>query len=360
LYSEFVKKAIDLEDIIKSLSNGWNNRIIYTRKEIPTILIPLDWLSNLCHPIIWTGISIICGILSMSILWSESIFFAIPNFSIYERLIFVAGDTLWIQIISFIGISYIGACVYAGLFNFRLFNYYRLLPHQNTDATSILFSAAYLSRLIAPLALNFLFMINFVDSHSKIKSPFLEVIGSMSVVPILGDYFQVYFPLCIILFFTFSIFNVGDKIMRCCRRIKKFRFSDFNENKEKIEEGRELVSLERNIETSDPEAPVYEVEGLIPKKHKRKESVSLIKSHNSDKFDENDDDDDDEIPVKSRKDSAIERLSLFVDKVKNSFGENNNTNNKSSNTPPFEKIKVSEESSEDNDAFLRKDFGFKL
>jgi len=234
-------------DINNSFSSGWG-RIVYSRKEFkccPFIVTKFDWLWNVCHPVIWTSTSIFCGILSLSLLWSESIFFVLPSFSIYGQLVYLSGNTLWVQIISFVGISYIGACVYAGLFNFRLFNYYRLLK-KNTDANSIIFSAAYLSRLNAPLALNFLHIIGLVDTAGyKIKSPFLEVIGSMSVVPILGDKFQIYFPLCILLFFALAIFNVGNLINRCiacCRRIKKLQFAAFDESKEKINKGKQLVS----------------------------------------------------------------------------------------------------------------------
>jgi len=248
LYEYYIKKAIDLEDIEKSFATGWGS-IEYSRKTFkicPLIARPLDWLLNVIHPVVWTTMAIFCAILSISLVWSVSIFFALPTFSIYGQLVSIAGTTLWVQIISFIGISYIGACVYAGLFNFRLFNYYRLLK-RNTDANSIIFSAAYLSRLNAPLALNFLHIINLVDSAKfKIKSPFLEVIGSMSVVPILGDKFQIYFPLCILIFFALAIFNVGylvNRCIACCRRIKKLQFtSSFDENKEKINQGKQIVS----------------------------------------------------------------------------------------------------------------------
>lgn len=90
-------------------------------------------------------------------------------------------------------------CAYTTLFKLKLFNFYRLVPHQMSDAGSIMFSAkyvflsfllllllllyiyftissfyycyslltklSYLCRLAAPLAYNFLTIVNVKDTN---------------------------------------------------------------------------------------------------------------------------------------------------------------------------------------------------
>lgn len=68
----------------------------------------------------------------------------------------------------FLPVAYIASCAYWSLFKLKLFTFYRLIPHQLTDPSSILFSGAYLCRLAAPLAYNFLLM-GRIDSSAFYK-----------------------------------------------------------------------------------------------------------------------------------------------------------------------------------------------
>jgi hypothetical protein len=43
----------------------------------------------------------------------------------------------------FLSITYMAICVYWSLFRLRLFNFYRLIPHQQTDPSSLMFCALY-------------------------------------------------------------------------------------------------------------------------------------------------------------------------------------------------------------------------
>lgn len=53
----------------------------------------------------------------------------------------LAKDPLILQSICFLMVSYLALCTYSALFKLKLFWFYRLLPHQQTDENSILFSA---------------------------------------------------------------------------------------------------------------------------------------------------------------------------------------------------------------------------
>ena len=50
------------------------------------------------------------------------------------------------QVVVFLPLAYAALAAYSTLFRIRLFNYYRLIPHQETDANSILFSAGMIER----------------------------------------------------------------------------------------------------------------------------------------------------------------------------------------------------------------------
>jgi len=118
----------------------------------------------------WRVIAVICGLLSLALIWSEVIFPFFPSFSIYAILVnFTVKNDILLELLVFVFVSYIGSCAYSSLFEIQigeiqfLGNYaiFKLLPHQRTDPNSILFSAAYLSRLVSSLALNFLHVINY-------------------------------------------------------------------------------------------------------------------------------------------------------------------------------------------------------
>jgi hypothetical protein len=47
------------------------------------------------------------------------------------------------QLFIFLSITYMAICVYWSLFRLRLFNFYRLIPHQQTDPSSLMFCALY-------------------------------------------------------------------------------------------------------------------------------------------------------------------------------------------------------------------------
>lgn len=88
-------------------------------------------------------------------------------------------------------------CAYTTLFKLKLFNFYRLVPHQMSDAGSIMFSAkyvvylylfsiivfflfiffiSYLCRLAAPLAYNFLSIVHQEDLNFTSVSTFIYIL----------------------------------------------------------------------------------------------------------------------------------------------------------------------------------------
>jgi hypothetical protein len=145
----------------------------------------------------------------------------------------------------FIIISYIAGCTYSSLFEIQLGNVigsyplFRLLPHQRTDPNSILFSAAYLSRLVSSIALNLLNVINY--SSTNPPSPLLIV---MQVDPIQDQIYN-YSPLILGLICLGTLFNVCYYFHGCISFKSRFQFSeDFNDDQ--IPQGERIIKQERD------------------------------------------------------------------------------------------------------------------
>jgi len=174
----------------------------------------------------------------------------------------------------FLPVVYIALCAYWSLFQLRIFNYYRLIPHHQSDANSLLFSAAYLSRLTAPMAYNFLLLIN------NEGSSFGEFMGQIKMAPILGKDYNLYFPIVLVVFSIANLFNLYTKFVRafCIRRFQRFVFDeDFSDSQ--IERGRELVTHERELR----ERKLVSGAGNIPNVTSTKTS-KLIKTSGKDGF----------------------------------------------------------------------------
>eukprot|EP01133_Synstelium_polycarpum_P015434 gene15434-18303_t len=158
-------------------------------------------------------------------------------------------DNIGIQIVVFFPLGYEALTTYSTLFKVRIFNYYRLISHQHSDSNSILFSAAYLCRLAAPLCYNFITFV-FKDVNTNVTdSTFLSVMGNVDLMPFLGRYFYIYFPMIILIVSLTTLFNVYSKIMGCLN-ITRFQFaSDFTHDN--IIEGRALLENEKRRRLRD-------------------------------------------------------------------------------------------------------------
>jgi hypothetical protein len=143
--------------------------------------------------------------------WSETTtaFASLVDLSVLSRLVNLQGiSDLALQAIVFLAFLYMAYCTYAALFKLRLFNYYQLISQQQTDSNSLLFSAAYLSRLTAPLCYNFLILVRSTDSA------FARVMGQIQYVPLFGRQFNEIAPIVIVIIGLFTLFSLYDRVRR--------------------------------------------------------------------------------------------------------------------------------------------------
>jgi len=281
LYENLLDKALALEDMIEEAnspspdkimhwsfasrmnsssssgnnSNQFNNKQ-YTSKFMVDLINKAEWIWK-----IWLEVSayrilaLICSMLSITLLWSEVTFSSkngdtsigqsardhsdpYTDLSIWSSLIHAVGlPDLFRQFFVFVAVTYLSVCVYWSLFTFRLFDLYSLLPHGQTDASSLLFAALYLGRLTAPLVYNFLNMI-----HNS-RTAFFVLMGDMAQVPILGTSFNTYLPLALGVIVLATAFNLYSRIASVLH-LRKFHF-DANWNDAQIDEGADLLRRER-------------------------------------------------------------------------------------------------------------------
>eukprot|EP01128_Nolandella_sp_AFSM9_P011816 TRINITY_DN8730_c0_g1_i1.p1 TRINITY_DN8730_c0_g1~~TRINITY_DN8730_c0_g1_i1.p1 ORF type:complete len:775 (-),score=126.11 TRINITY_DN8730_c0_g1_i1:65-2275(-) len=244
LFNETFDTATRLQDTIAARNVSWTRRVDHSLARsrggvFGSFLNTIEWLWSLVSPVVYRIFAVIAALLSVSLVFSEVVIVipALKKFSLFAFMVHMLSHDPWmIQLVSFVAISYIAACAYTSLFRLNLFNYYQLLPHQGTDENSILFSAAYLSRLVAVICLNFLHVINFVDT--PVKSPFLLAVRSD---PIQNAMYQ-YFPFLLIFFVVATQFNLFNRLLSLCH-VKSFQFSDDFDD-EQIGEGQSIMRRE--------------------------------------------------------------------------------------------------------------------
>eukprot|EP00003_Mantamonas_plastica_P022724 TRINITY_DN3922_c0_g1_i3.p1 TRINITY_DN3922_c0_g1~~TRINITY_DN3922_c0_g1_i3.p1 ORF type:complete len:616 (+),score=161.65 TRINITY_DN3922_c0_g1_i3:283-2130(+) len=187
---------------------------------------------------------ILFALMSVVCIWSEcTMSVQEVDLSIWSQLLHVQGISgVGLQILVFFTLGYLALCCFYSLFKLRLFSYYQLLPKQQSDANSLLFSAAYLCRLTVTLAYNFLNMIHEAQPREH-SMTFSKVMGTMNVIPFFGTEFNLYFPIFVALFCLATLFNVATKCA-VALNINKFKFEEDYQHQD-IERGKQLIERER-------------------------------------------------------------------------------------------------------------------
>jgi hypothetical protein len=172
----------------------------------------------------WRVVSIMLAIISLLLLFCEITMFVAfveadkrhlaPTISPLTLLVrSVDLSPIAIELITLAVVSYMALCTFSAFFSFRFMSWYRLLPDQQTDSYSILFCAAYLSRLAPAIVLNLLYLINY--DHPLYASVYIEVVGGMRRVPLLGDEFNILFPILMFIISALTVFSVWSKLAEC-------------------------------------------------------------------------------------------------------------------------------------------------
>jgi len=250
MYESLLDKAFAVEDIIRSASsmhNEYSIRWTFRDRRDPSqrfasLLNTLEYFWRVyAQPWILKGVCVLLVAFSACVVWSEVFFWSDSvDLSVFSWLFKwdVPFELQWL--FAAVPLFYICFCAYWSLFRFKLFNLYQLIP-RGSDANSLLFNVIYISRLTAPIAYNYLLMIK------NERTAFYQVMGAMETAPFfLGNEFNLYFPIILVVFCLSTTFNLYTKfIVGCCGKgAQKYVFDeDFSDSL--ITQGRDILSRER-------------------------------------------------------------------------------------------------------------------
>ncbi|GJQ15105.1 hypothetical protein GpartN1_g6896.t1 [Galdieria partita] len=197
--------------------------------------------------------------LSVLFLWSETTIWSLKTSHHWD----VSPLSLWIhrqgmsnyaiQLISLFSIAYLALCVYYSLFHFNLYRFYELIP-QHTDTYSLFLNALLCCRFTVPLCYNFLTCVHETAFAVPLLYPsipasllpttsFSKVEQSMQVLPILGNSFNAFFPVVLLLFVLGTSFQLWTRLLSALG-LKQFGFErDDDLQYERL--GRELLEREK-------------------------------------------------------------------------------------------------------------------
>ncbi|XP_073199856.1 G-protein coupled receptor-associated protein LMBRD2 isoform X2 [Lepidochelys kempii] len=204
----------------------------------------------LLRPWFYRILAIVLATFSVIVVWSECTFFSTePVLSLFAVFIQLAERTynyIYIEMACFLTIFFLSICVYSTVFRIRVFNYYYLASHHQTDAYSLLFSGMLFCRLTPPLCLNFLGLTHMDSSisHKNTQATaYTSIMGSMRVLSVIADGFYIYYPMLVVILCIATYFSLGT---RCLNLLGFQQFMGDNEmTSDFIDEGKELIRREK-------------------------------------------------------------------------------------------------------------------
>lgn len=257
-WSVVLDQAFHLEDVAKSQSSpvrqfihssssaqhhGWIRRFIYT----PTV----EWYWEcVFRRGFYKLLAVLLCLFSAAVVWSECTFFSThPVLSLFAVFIQMAEkqyNYICIEMACFVTIFFLCVCVYSTVFRIRVFNYYYLVPHHQTDAYSLQFSGMLFCRLTPPLCLNFLGLIHMdsaISHQDRIQTSYTSIMGSMHLLSFMSDGFYIYYPMLILLLCFATFCNLGS---RCLNLVGFHQYiTDDELTSDLVDEGKELIRRER-------------------------------------------------------------------------------------------------------------------
>ncbi|XP_065821873.1 G-protein coupled receptor-associated protein LMBRD2B-like [Labrus bergylta] len=253
-----LQQAIHLEDVAKNETSSthqfvhsfpssepasWFSRYVY----MPTV----EWYWEcLLKTWFYRLLSVVLTLFSVAVVWSECTFFSTrPVLSLFAVFIQLAErdyNYLYIEMACFVTIFFLCTCVYSTVFRIRVFNYYYLASHHQTDAYSLQFSGMLFCRLTPPLCLNFLGLIHMdsaISHQQKEQTAYTSIMGSMRVLSFIANGFYIYYPMLIVILCIATYFSLGT---RCLNLLGFQQFvGDSEMTSDLIDEGKELIRREK-------------------------------------------------------------------------------------------------------------------
>uniref|UniRef100_F6X3W7 LMBR1 domain containing 2 n=1 Tax=Ornithorhynchus anatinus TaxID=9258 RepID=F6X3W7_ORNAN len=253
-----LEQAFYLEDVAKNETSA-THQFVHTfqsrepeNRFIQYFYSPtIEWYWEcLLRPWFYRILAIVLATFSVIVVWSECTFFSTrPVLSLFAVFIQLAEKTynyIYIEMACFLTIFFLSICVYSTVFRIRVFNYYYLASHHQTDAYSLLFSGMLFCRLTPPLCLNFLgltHMDSSISHQDTQPTAYTSIMGSMKVLSFIADGFYIYYPMLVVILCIATYFSLGT---RCLNLLGFQQFMGDNDmTSDLIDEGKELIRREK-------------------------------------------------------------------------------------------------------------------
>ncbi|XP_060617372.2 G-protein coupled receptor-associated protein LMBRD2 isoform X1 [Anolis sagrei] len=254
-----LEQAFYLEDVAKNETSASRQFVHTFQPQEPESKITqyfytpaIEWYWEcLLRPWFHRILAIVLATFSVIVVWSECTFFSTrPVLSLFAVFIQLAErnyNYFYIEMACFFTIFFLSICVYSTVFRIRVFNYYYLASHHQTDAYSLLFSGMLFCRLTPPLCLNFLGLTHMDSSISKRTTDqptaYTSIMGSMKVLSFIADGFYIYYPMLVVILCIATYFSLGT---RCLNLLGFQQFmGDSEMTSDLIDEGKELIRREK-------------------------------------------------------------------------------------------------------------------
>lgn len=179
--------------------------------------------------------SILIGILMAIVVWCEITLM----FNIKFSLFYILSHMAMPQVVSILLVStpILSFILFVGswtLTKLRLGSFFRFIKGA-TNANSLNYFAILISRVGPTIGFHYLNQIGATGSQ------FNKVMGKMNVVIFIGDQWNLYSPILMLVVMVFAAFNIVDRILACFGK-ERFSFDMVSNNYETLAAGEEILS----------------------------------------------------------------------------------------------------------------------
>jgi len=198
--------------------------------------------------------SIMLMVLTVLVIWSECTFFnehpVLSLFAIFINLAKSNYHYFYIELASIVVIFYLCYCAYFTVFRMKIFNYYYIANHHQTNESSLIFVGMMLCRLTPPLCLNFLGLIHLdtgieITDKIRVETAYTQIMGHLELIPFISEGFNVYFPILVLLLCVCTYFEVGSRMLKFIGFQKLISTEVDDIMIDLINDGKQLVARER-------------------------------------------------------------------------------------------------------------------
>eukprot|EP00210_Caulerpa_lentillifera_P001516 g1454.t1 len=209
----------------------------------PTWIRTVYWyvLCNL-SPVFRKLAALMFMVMSMVVVWSELVIIGEKTYLSPIHFMMKKAKTEWaIYWVILLPLVYMFFCTYHTLFNLAAFKFYHLI-RKASSPYSLLLNGSLMCRFAAPLAYNFLHALQVIQNENP--TAFSQVMGSMEVLPFVGNRFNSVLPIFLLIHCLLIWMNAWKRVVGYFVPVK-FQYNEDNADEEQSAKGRILLLKEQ-------------------------------------------------------------------------------------------------------------------